>query len=247
MKTIILETAVKTRILAQHLDTPSAIKNCLITNKVTSTFFITPGKSICYTKRSRLTAVSRIIVSLAWLLIIIPFDLSFSKNLTFNDPNNLIAPSCLQPFFPLLWESPDISNEGELVDVTLCKSVVGDKSFRVINGVILQEMSANELYGYRYYGKTNNDLNVISGFQGSTRGSGRFAYLFLIKQITKNNKLYLRLVKTIDLGDRCQGGLKKLSIVNNTILMTVYHGDNAADCDDAKTNTEVIHISTQGN
>ncbi len=49
-----------TRILAQHLDTPSAIKNCLITNKVTSKLFITPGKSICYTKRSRLTDVSRI-------------------------------------------------------------------------------------------------------------------------------------------------------------------------------------------
>ncbi len=60
-RSIILETAVKTRILAQHLDLPSYIKNCLTTNKVTSKFFITLVKPICYTKNSRLTAVSRII------------------------------------------------------------------------------------------------------------------------------------------------------------------------------------------
>ncbi len=61
---MILETAVKTRILAQHLDLPSTIKNCLITNKVTSKFFITLVKPICYTKNSRLTTVSRIMGNL---------------------------------------------------------------------------------------------------------------------------------------------------------------------------------------
>ena len=54
-----LETAVGSQKSAQPLDEPGKIKKCLITTKVTSTFFISPCTPIAYTAFLRPTAVSR--------------------------------------------------------------------------------------------------------------------------------------------------------------------------------------------
>ncbi len=56
---MILETAVGSPILAQHLDSSSITKKVFITNKVTSDFFEKLPKSICYPRNARPTAVSR--------------------------------------------------------------------------------------------------------------------------------------------------------------------------------------------
>ena len=57
---IILENAVGSRKSAQPIDSYSYMKKVLITNKVTTHFFITLSKSIACTSFSRPTAFSRI-------------------------------------------------------------------------------------------------------------------------------------------------------------------------------------------
>jgi len=54
-----LETAVGSQKSAQALGAPGKIKKCLITTKVTATFFISPCTPIAYTAFLRPTAVSR--------------------------------------------------------------------------------------------------------------------------------------------------------------------------------------------
>ncbi len=58
-----LETAVGSQKSAQALGAPGKIKKCLITTKVTTTFFISPCTPISYTACLRPTAVSRMTVT----------------------------------------------------------------------------------------------------------------------------------------------------------------------------------------
>ena len=60
---ITLETAVGSQKSAQALGAPGKIKKCLITTKVTTTFFISPCTPISYTAFLRPTAVSRMTVT----------------------------------------------------------------------------------------------------------------------------------------------------------------------------------------
>jgi len=59
---IILEKAVASTQIAQPFDLLCYMKKALITNKVTTHFFITPFKSTCYTLHALPTAFSRIIL-----------------------------------------------------------------------------------------------------------------------------------------------------------------------------------------
>jgi len=74
---IILETAVGSQKSAQALDAPGKIKKCLITTKVTTTFFISPCTPISYTAVLPPTAVSRIITA---ILISCIFPVLFSHH-----------------------------------------------------------------------------------------------------------------------------------------------------------------------
>lgn len=55
-----LEKAVGSTQIAQALDSPGYMKKMLITNEVTSHFFITPFKSISYTLYALATTFSRL-------------------------------------------------------------------------------------------------------------------------------------------------------------------------------------------
>ena len=61
-RAIILETAVGSQKSTQALGALTKIKKCLITNKVTTNFFISPCTPIPYASFLRPTAVSRIIL-----------------------------------------------------------------------------------------------------------------------------------------------------------------------------------------
>jgi len=65
---MILEKAVGRTSIAQALDSLGYMKKMLITNKVTTHFFITPFKSTSYTLHALPTAFSRMICY-RWLLI----------------------------------------------------------------------------------------------------------------------------------------------------------------------------------
>ncbi len=59
-RTIILETAVGSQKSTQALGAPRIIKKCLITNRVTTNFLISPGTPIPYASFLRPTAASRL-------------------------------------------------------------------------------------------------------------------------------------------------------------------------------------------
>jgi len=75
----ILESAVRTRIIAQLLDLPDYMKKRLFTNKVTTRFFTTPIKSDSYTLISRPTAESRMINQRPFTQAALLLSLTFSQ------------------------------------------------------------------------------------------------------------------------------------------------------------------------